>query len=101
MAKEGPQPNGDGDQYCRKGTCYDANVVVLLLCGELLKGALHEVGDHEQKSSANGRNRDPKRESKEVVSHVRCPHNAAFTCRRPFKGALTARRAVALEGAQT
>src|SRR5687768_2059524 len=64
VAKEGPQPDRDGAQYWREDRCYDANVVLLLLGGELLKGALNEVGDNEQKSSANGSNRHPKRDSK-------------------------------------
>jgi hypothetical protein len=97
MAKKNPQPDPDGDQYCRKDTRYDSNVVLLLIGGELLKGTGHEVGEHDEQSGAHKSQRDPKGESSEIASHVWCPHNAALTCRRPSQKRGAARLPLSLK----
>jgi hypothetical protein len=70
MAKKDPQPDLDGEQYRRKDTRYDSNVVLLLIGGELLEGTPHEVGEHEKQSGAHDGQREPQGESSENASHV-------------------------------
>ena len=82
MAKKGPEPDLDGDQDGRKDTRYDPNIVLLLLGGELLKGTVHEVGEHDEQSGAHNSQRDPKGEASEIATHVWCRHNAGAHYRR-------------------